>query len=168
MTLVELIIVIAIVAILAALVTPLTQSWIGRSQSAVCLGKLRQIGAALQLYLADHNMTMPVMAAVRLSSDDPEPAMDTVLATYAGNDPRIFACPSDPTIAKASGTSYHWNNALNGQNVNNMNFLGFIKDLTQIPLMADKEGWHRYSERKVNFLYADGHAANEFKLFTIP
>jgi prepilin-type processing-associated H-X9-DG protein/prepilin-type N-terminal cleavage/methylation domain-containing protein len=167
-TLVELLVVIAVILVLAVIAVPSAQGWIARSQSAACLLNLRQIGTALQLYLADHENRMPVMAAIRLSKDTPDPAMDTVLLPYAGNDPRLFACPSDTRLAKVSGTSYHWNNALNGQNLNDLNFMGVFREKTRIPVIADKEGWHNHSEYKVNFLYADGHATKEFSLFTLP
>jgi len=166
-TIVELLVVIAIVAVLAALVVPVVGFGISRADSAKCLGNLRGIGIGLNGYLADNNMTMPPLAAGRKSLSEDIPVIDNTLAAYTDNS-RIFACPADPDQAKKSGTSYYWNSVLSGQPVSNLNFLSLVTDLSKIPILLDKEGWHRYSENKVNHLFADGHADRELRLFTGP
>ena len=40
---------------------------------------------------------------------------------------------------------------------------GFIKDGTRIPVIFDKEGWHKYRDVQVNILYADGHVDKDVK-----
>ncbi|MFA6960908.1 MAG: prepilin-type N-terminal cleavage/methylation domain-containing protein [Opitutaceae bacterium] len=55
-TLVELLTVIAIVGVLAGILIPVISSARARSKSAACMGNLRQIGVAMQLYAkANHN-----------------------------------------------------------------------------------------------------------------
>lgn len=54
-TLVEILVVIAIVAVLAALLLPVLGSMKARGQSTQCAGNLRQIGAAFQLWAADND-----------------------------------------------------------------------------------------------------------------
>jgi prepilin-type processing-associated H-X9-DG protein len=39
----------------------------------------------------------------------------------------------------------------------NLNLFTFITDLSRIPILVDKEGWHKASENRVNHLFADGH-----------
>ena len=68
--------------------------------------------------------------------------------------------------AATTGTSYYWNVALNGQALGSLNFLNFIEDHSRIPILSDKEGFHPYTDNKVNILYADGHATKELKFFT--
>ena len=166
-TLIELLVVVAIVAVLAAIAIPAVGFGIARADSAKCLGNLRAIGAGLNGWLADNNMVMPPLAAGRKSRDENVPVIDTVLAPYLP-DPRVFACPEDKSLAAATGTSYYWNSVLSGQSAVNLNFLSLATDLSKIPVVVDKEGWHYHSEDKVNHLFADGHAANQLRLFTDP
>ena len=166
-TLIELLVVVAIVAVLAALAVPAVGYGIARADSAKCLGNLRAMGVGLNAWLADNNMVMPPLAAGRKSLDENVPVIDTVLAAYLP-DPRVFACPADKSLAAATGTSYYWNSVLSGQPAVNLNFLSLATDLSKIPVIVDKEGWHIRSEDKVNHLFADGHAANHLRLFTDP
>ena len=166
-TLLELLAAIAIVAVLAALAIPLANAGIARADSAKCLGNLRAIGAGLNAWLADNNMTMPPLAAGRKSRDENVPVIDTVLAAYLP-DARVFTCPADKSQSAQTGTSYYWNSVLSGQSAANLNFLSLATDLTKIPVVVDKEGWHHHSEDKVNHLFADGHASNQLRLFTSP
>ena len=46
-----------------------------------------------------------------------------------------------------------------------LNFFGFVTDLSKIPVLVDKEGWHKNTEDKVNHLFADGHATKDLRLF---
>ena len=166
-TLIELLVVIAIIAILTGGAVPAIRSGISRADSAKCLGHLREIGVALNAYLADNNMTMPPLAAGRKSRTEEVPVIDAVLAPYL-TDQRVFACPADDRLAAETGTSYYWNSVLSGQSAANLNFLSLASDTSKIPVLVDKEGWHRHSEDKVNHLFADGHAANQLRLFVEP
>lgn len=58
-TLVELLAVITIVVILAALVFPATRTMLQASKNARCIGNLRTIGAGLHAYMADFDGTYP-------------------------------------------------------------------------------------------------------------
>ena len=54
-TLVELLVVVAIIAILAALLLPALVRAKARGQSAACVSNLRQLGTGLQTFLSDHH-----------------------------------------------------------------------------------------------------------------
>lgn len=58
-TLIEVLVVIAIVAITAALLMPAFMMAKGRAKSTSCLSNLRQLGIAFSLYAADHDDYLP-------------------------------------------------------------------------------------------------------------
>ena len=164
-TLVEMITVIVVIALLAVLTVSATQRMLAQGKVTQCLAHLKQLGIGLQGYLAENNNTIPELAGGRLRRDEPVPVIDVALAPYI-SDSRIFACPADTRIAQESGTSYYWNVTLNGQVAGSLNFLRITQQTSQIPLLADKEGFHPYLDDKVNILYADGHATKELNFRT--
>jgi prepilin-type N-terminal cleavage/methylation domain-containing protein/prepilin-type processing-associated H-X9-DG protein len=165
-TLLELLVVIAIIGILAGLLLPMLGRARATAQTTKCLGNLHQIGLALQMYVADFNSRLPVLQN-RGSTNDPSPALDTVLRRYVAGSTAVFACPSDrKPIFVSTGTSYFWNFTVNGQDIVNMFSIAGGSDTMQIPLVSDKEGFHPEIPDRVNILYADGHAAKELK-FTL-
>ncbi len=170
-TLVELLVVIAVIAVLAAIAFPVFQRTTEGGRATACVSNLRQIGAGLSLYLGEHNMVMPALQAGRASLADEVPVIDNTLDKYL-HEKSVFACPSDDIWAKTTGTSYHWNVALNGQSATSLNFLGMVVDTRHIPVLADKgrkadgSDVHPYIESKVNILYADGHATKDVSFFT--
>ncbi len=164
-TILEILVVIVIISLLALIAIPSIGILQARGESAKCLSNLRQIGIALQAYLADNNMEMPTLLAGRRSVEEAGPVLDDTLSAYTDN-MSIFICPADSTLGKQSGTSYYWNSALNGQRAGSLNFLQLVDALSRIPILSDKEGWHRFRDNKVNFLYADGHASTDLKLLT--
>jgi len=58
-TLLELLVVLAVVGLLAAMLLPALARAKTRAQSAVCAGQLRQMGLALRMYAADHEDEWP-------------------------------------------------------------------------------------------------------------
>jgi prepilin-type N-terminal cleavage/methylation domain-containing protein/prepilin-type processing-associated H-X9-DG protein len=162
-TLVELLVTIVIIGILATLAVPATQRLVAGSRAVHCMSNLKALGSSLQLYLGDNNNFMPVMVLGRPDKGADDDAMDTVLADYTDN-PEVFCCKADRKgLYEKTGTSYLWNNLLNGQSANDMNFMGIITDGSRIPVMSDKENFHQYRDVQVNILYADGHVAKEIQ-----
>ena len=165
-TLAELLVVIAIIAILSALAYPAYQRVTESGRATACTSNLRQLGVALSLYLAENNNTMPTLKTARASLADDVPVIDNTLDKYVSAK-GVFACPADKGgFAMKTGTSYLWNVTLNGQALAGLNFLGLVQDLSHIPILSDKEGFHPYTDNKVNILYADGHATKDVKFFT--
>lgn len=107
-TLIELLVVIAIIAILAALIFPaLSRSRAAANQTA-CISNLRQIGASISLYMADHDDLFPyAVDAVdkfrpEIWEDFPEyqqkiafmPLLADALLPYSKSK-QIWKCPAD-------------------------------------------------------------------------
>jgi len=166
-TLLELLVVIAVVAILAALTMAALSRSSEHARATACTSNLRQLGVALSSYLAENNFQMPTLRAGRSSQAEEVPVIDNTLEKYIRTR-AVFNCPADRKFAAASGTSYFWNVALNGQSLASLNFMKLIEQHGQIPVLADKEGFHPYIENKVNILYADGHASKDVSFVTAP
>ena len=159
-TLLELSVSLAIVLVLAAITVPVYARVTEGARAAACMSNLRQIGNALNLYLGEHNQVVPMLAAGRKSVAEQVATIDNTLDAYTQSK-EVFRCPGDKEgLAAASGTSYYWNVALDGQNLSNLNFLRQY-DRTLIPLLSDKDPFHPYTDTKVNILYSDGHADKE-------
>jgi prepilin-type N-terminal cleavage/methylation domain-containing protein len=165
-TLVEVLVTIAIIVALAALVIPVSRSFIGKSRQAACLGNLRQIGIGIESYLQDHNDTMPNLEAGRRSRNEDVPVMDNTLNEYLSSED-VFHCPEDKKFFRETGSSYLWNSTQSGRNKLRLVFFGVNGDPSRVPLVTDKEAWHP-GESGVNILYADYSASKEFKFNTSP
>jgi prepilin-type N-terminal cleavage/methylation domain-containing protein/prepilin-type processing-associated H-X9-DG protein len=112
-TLVELLVVLAVIGILAGLLLPALGRARGRAQAAACQGNLRQLELAFMSYFQDHQDTFPAGAGTSDFGAHPEdwvwwqntlaggqPAMRDAragaIAHHLGAyDPRFFRCPSD-------------------------------------------------------------------------
>jgi len=165
-TLVELLVVLAIIALLAALLLPTLGRAKESARATVCLSNLHQTGIALQIYASDNNNKLPVMRDV---STDPAvaatnafPAIQKVLAAQLGNT-NVLRCPSDwPQFFERTGSSYSWNSLLNGEDADHLMVFNIQFSPHEIPVVFDKEDFHkaRGPNKAVNYLYADGHIKN--------
>jgi prepilin-type N-terminal cleavage/methylation domain-containing protein len=103
-TLVELLVVMAIIALLAALLLPaLTRSKVSAQRTA-CLNNLRQVSIGTHLYALDNGDTLPAAPNVTGSSLEPNHAAifyKRLMKSYVGlsgaSSPqdKVFACPAD-------------------------------------------------------------------------
>jgi prepilin-type N-terminal cleavage/methylation domain-containing protein/prepilin-type processing-associated H-X9-DG protein len=165
-TLVELLVVIAIIALLAALLLPTLGRAKESARATVCLSNLHQVGVALQIYVSENNNKLPRMYDV---STDPAvaatntiPAINKVLGPQLGNT-NVLRCPSDlQQVFEITGSSYAWNNLLNGEDVDHLVAYNIHFDSHGIFLVLDKDSFHkaRGPNKAVNYLYADGHIKN--------
>jgi prepilin-type N-terminal cleavage/methylation domain-containing protein/prepilin-type processing-associated H-X9-DG protein len=120
-TLVELLAVIAIIGVLAAIIIPVTVLVRNKARQAQCASNLRQIGAAVHLYLGDNKGYFPDDYGQYSSLGGehgtwwktPSQA-NRALAPYVKPADGLFRCPSDKGMSataatpfwKESGTSY--------------------------------------------------------------
>lgn len=161
-TLVELLVVIGLIATLAALLLPTFGRAKESGRATVCLSNLHQIGLALQIYAQDNRNRLPYMRDQSLTATNELPGPNVVLSNYLGN-VLVLHCPSDrQNLYETTGSSYSWNSLLNGQDADHLVALGIAFDPHQIPLMYDKDRFHkaRGAKKEVNYLYADGHIKN--------
>ena len=157
-TLIELLVTLAIIAVLAALLLPALSVAKEKGRSSACLGNLHQIGIALQMYVSDSKNLMPTMY------DQPTTnlSIDIVLSNQLGS-LKVLRCPSDNAqLFEQTGSSYAWNNLVNGQNADNLRIMTISLQNTIVPLVYDKQSFHAAlgSKNGVNYLYADGHIRN--------
>jgi prepilin-type N-terminal cleavage/methylation domain-containing protein len=107
-TLIELLLVIAIIAILAALLLPTLQSAKSRVLRAQCISNQRQIGVALEVYAMDNADVMPLLQNWNgLSGQDGTydifvPATNRPLNAMLGSSYPVSKCPADKGDAYAA------------------------------------------------------------------
>lgn len=176
-TLLELLVVMAVIGILAGLLFPLLNRAKESGRSTACLGQLRQIGIGLQLYVQDNRNRLPVMydrgtntIASGTAPAAPSANPEQVLAPYIGSQ-AVWRCPSDRQgIFEQTGSSYAWNSLLNGQDADRFRVLTIPFKPHQMPVFFDKEAFHRArgARQGVNFLYADGHIKNLLAIEGLP
>lgn len=101
-TLLELLIVIAIIALLIGILLPSLKRSIDLAKATACKSNLRQVGQALYLYRIDNNGWLPQARAAagptggRRGERTPrEPWFGQVVQTYLG-DSGVLRCPKDP------------------------------------------------------------------------
>jgi len=162
-TLVELLVIMAIIAILATLLLPSLGRAQESSRSASCQGNLHQIGLALQMYVDGNANHMPVMYDFSAANPSTNGAtIDVVLAPQLGS-PQVLRCPSDNAgIYQQTHSSYSWDSLLNGQNADQLRIFTLAPPSTRIPVVFDKQSFHGALGPKhaQNYLYADGHIKN--------
>lgn len=163
-TLLELLVVVAIIGLLAALLLPVVSRAREAGKATACVSNLRQIGLAIQLYTQDYHNRLPIMrdqpAGAPATNEPAGP--ERVLAPYLGNT-HVLRCPSDAKdLFETTGSSYSWNSLLNNQPADRLTVLNLPFNPHQMPLMFDKEAFHaaRGEGKGINFLYADGHIKN--------
>ena len=163
-TLIELLVTLGIIGILFAMLLPAVNASKARAQKIACIGNLKQIGLALNMYLSDHDFIMP---SCTISPSNPPageenfPSIVDVLLPYTGNVRAVFCCPGDRNkkYFKQEGTSYEWqsNLGINGMKADEktLRILGF-----KTPILICYSNFHgKEGESKSrNFLYLNARA----------
>jgi len=164
-TIVELLVVVAIVALLAGLAIPNMQMATLKAQSVKCSEQLRSIGVAVLSDATDNNEVLPEInqTAPPLPYPNSVPGLVGVLGSY-GVTTNTIECPVDMAMGATSsfqmyGSSYEWNPVLDdGTDPVTSIALGpvqFAVNASRIRVCTDFVAIHR---GKMNALYADGHA----------
>ena len=114
-TLIELLIVIAIIAILAALLLPAVSAAKQKAYLIGCSSNLRQIGSYTAFYLDDFNGYYPYAGSLSLSGSVLRPIPEMYAAELKMS-PKIFVCPGDRNLKAVSNgndlTGFYWMNFL--------------------------------------------------------
>jgi len=100
-TLIELLVVIAIVAVLASLAYAGAGAMIGKGHSTKCLSNMRQIGAAMQMFVGDNDGRLP--------GTSHGVSWTNSLSAYLGTN-FIGKCPAVPE--HRARVTYGWNDSL--------------------------------------------------------
>jgi prepilin-type processing-associated H-X9-DG protein len=118
MTIVELVVAVGVAALLVALLCPMYAVARQRARGLSCDGNLRQLGIALSMYAANHDLQLPVAGAA-WCADRSKPSIADVLAEYVPNENQ-FRCPADGHmyLPEENRTSYHYTEALGGTSIN--------------------------------------------------
>jgi prepilin-type N-terminal cleavage/methylation domain-containing protein len=166
-TLVELLVVIAVLAILAAMASPTIGPVIERGRSAKCVGNLRQIGAAVQQYVADNDYRFPAIETIPPSLPPEVEDRGTAsekLGPY-GVTEGILICPSDAAKNKnyvKHGTSYHFSpvpqeETAAGMSIYTRRGVFKVSNVGRITVASDIEAVHTNGRNYgLNLLKADG------------
>ena len=157
-SLIELLVVISIIAVLAALSLTGFNLVRERGKMSSCMNNLKQIGFCLHQYAADNQDALPVCE--RFTSTYGLPTIKSVLISYAANNDRVFCCPSDRSNYLTHGTSYEWNSFVSGCKIDKNTFVvGAVAIIA--PLCGDADNYHKSGK---NFLYSDSHVSNSYDL----
>ena len=131
-TLIELLTVIAIIALLAGLLIPAVARITDNADTTKCMNNLKQIGASINLYCAEHNNTLPSIETDPTNPVYPEGTkvepIGEVLKPYGVN-PSVLTCPADlkaklnytksaedgKSFFEEKKTSYEWRPLFDGE-----------------------------------------------------
>ena len=169
-TLIELLVTISIIGILAAMILPALNSSRERAKQIACVGNLKQLGLALNMYLSDNRFIMPYCT---ISPSAPPPGEENlasivdVLLPYVNKNKDVFCCPGDANkkYFKQEGTSYEWQSQLgiNGMKADEktLKILEF-----KSPILVCYSNFHGKSgdTKSRNYLYLNARALQDADL----
>lgn len=112
-TLLELMVVVAVMAILAGLLLPVISRSKDKGYRAVCINNLRQLNLAFELYRQDHEDWFPGPGSKQTHGPQPEDwiwwqygrgVTNSTIARYVdGFKPELFTCPADKQALEMQG-----------------------------------------------------------------
>ena len=171
-TVIELLCVIAIIAVIASMLLPAVGKAVERANNIKCQSNLRQIGVAAHAAATDHDNTFPIIEfdpqkpAYPNAGDGAKP-LPEALAPY-GIGPANLQCPEDvkgPGWFAKLGSSYMWSPISEDEPTVAVKAYfrrrAVVLAPSRVRLATDYEAVHFPDEtgarKKMNMLYADGH-----------
>lgn len=168
-TLTELLVVIGIIGILAALLMPLLGSMRERSNQTKCISNIRQLGVGIRLYAAEHRNEVPAYSVTAVPDDTGTPnatywhqrVQGYVESKFGTTVTKPFICPSDAT-PYASAISYGLNYNLSGKRFvtiqTNPILLTEVSSITLKGDAADIKNlkYNHANGKSINVLFVDG------------
>ena len=179
-TLVELLVVIGIIGILAALLFRVLAKARAGAGRARCAAQLHDIGHMLQMYFGENHDTLPhinTMPSLRPPLNA-YPSLVELLAPYDRGGTGVFHCPADQitqpvqnapagyeTYFAREQSSYYWNEAVSIRHTR----ITEIRDTARVTLADEYEPFHgpAGAAGAMNHLYADFHVGDGDSAFTI-
>jgi prepilin-type N-terminal cleavage/methylation domain-containing protein/prepilin-type processing-associated H-X9-DG protein len=172
-TLVELLLVIAIIGLLASLLLPAVNSFTDRARDLKCQQNLRNLYVLLNNAALDNDNKYP---EIEIDPQNPvhpgDPLAKTLIETikpYGGTEKNL-QCPADlsgPNWYSKKQTSYMWQPMSEDEPTTNITMYGprgsFPAKLSRVRLVQDWDLVHGPAEpgqrKKMNVVYADGHVS---------
>ncbi|HCE43917.1 MAG TPA: hypothetical protein DET40_10250 [Lentisphaeria bacterium] len=161
-TVIELLVVMAIIGILIAITAPALSKVKQKANSSKCLNNLHNISLAFQGYLQTSNEVMPVAADMPSLGLNSDPRIVDILSTDL-NSTEIFRCPADTVrnYFASEGSSYQYNTMMGGKKISE-DFLHKELGPARTPVMYDYEAFHGKAGTAgaMNYAFADGHVGD--------
>ncbi len=161
-TILELLVVISIIGILAALILPSLREAKRQARQVNCKENLHAVAVALRMYLNRSNDIMPRAAQMPSLGLNNLPRIADVLAPHL-SDRKTLKCPSDveTNFFAREGSSYEYRSMLGGERVSD-SFLSRHWGEARTPVMHDYKPFHGEPGEPgaANYLFADGHVGD--------